>query len=66
MSRNIWLHSEKITFNPSKDEDIDALLSRFGPEGLYAIADRLKEAASADVEQAIEFETELLNKSKEK
>lgn len=34
--------------------DINALLKKYGPEGLYEIADKFKEAANEDVRQALE------------
>lgn len=34
--------------------DLNALLNKYGPEGLYEIADKLKEIADKDVKEALE------------
>lgn len=39
------LPEEEIKFNPSDPKSVDELLGKFGPEGLYEIADVLKKAA---------------------
>ena len=37
----------------NKTIDFDALLNKYGPEGLYEIADKLKEIADKDVQDAL-------------
>jgi hypothetical protein len=39
-----------------KDIDFDLLLSKYGPEGLYEIADKLKAIADDDVSKALNGE----------
>lgn len=43
------LTGEVISFNPTDSRDVDKLLSQFGPEGLYEIADILEKAADEDM-----------------
>lgn len=50
-SSNFRLCGRVISFEPHNPESIDALLSEFGPEGLYEIVEILKKAADDDVSE---------------
>ena len=43
------LPDSTISFNPSEPESVDAILSEFGPEGAYEIAQVLLKAVDADI-----------------
>ena len=51
-SSNFRLLGCVISFEPHDSDSVDSLLSKFGPEGLYEIADILKKAADDDMSQA--------------
>lgn len=48
--------STQYTFLECVDKEINfnALLNKYGPEGLYMIADRLKEIADEDMRNALD------------
>ncbi len=43
---------EQVLDSVSKELDFNKLLEKYGPEGLYIIADKLKEIADNDVNEA--------------
>lgn len=45
-----WLPSEQLCFNPSVPEQVDGLLHKYGPEGVYATAHVLMRAACDDMD----------------
>lgn len=51
--RTNWLPNETISFNPSEDDDVDKLLHKYGPEGVYEIAEKLKKVAIDDFVSAM-------------
>jgi hypothetical protein len=48
-----WLPTEDITFNPSDQDSVDALMSKHGPEGIWMIAKVLQATAMADYDAAM-------------
>ena len=51
-ARGSSLPTEVISFNPSDPDSVDVILSKYGPEGAFEIAEVLKQAALADVDCA--------------
>lgn len=47
-----WLPKESVSFNPSDSNDLQALLEKYGPEGLIEISDVLRDAASTHICEA--------------
>lgn len=48
-----YLPDETASFNPSNADEIDALLHKYGPEGVYEMAQVLMRAAEKDMDDAI-------------
>jgi hypothetical protein len=53
-SRSSRLPDEVVSFNPTSDDDIEKLLCKFGPEGLFEMSWRLRDAAQDDIDSALE------------
>jgi len=51
--RTSRLPDEVVSFNPSSDKDLEKLLSKVGPEGLYEISWKLQKVAQADMDSAM-------------
>lgn len=45
---------EQVLDSVSKELDFNKLLEKYGPEGLFIIADKLKEIAIKDMSEALE------------
>jgi hypothetical protein len=53
------LPNEAVCFNPSNEDEVEALLQRFGPEGVWEIAQVLQKAALDDMDVGMRvWETE--------
>ena len=56
LDQNIKTNNDEIKFecpNCGEELNIEALLCKYGPEGLYDLAERLKRAADEDVSDAM-------------
>jgi len=57
------LPDEVIFFNPSNSKSVDALLSKYGPEGVFEIAEVLKKYAMEDVDAAMDYSLGYCNRN---
>ena len=48
-----FLPNEMISFNPSDPQSVDRILSKYGPEGAWEIAEVLQNAARFDMDSAM-------------
>jgi len=54
LNQTNYMPDETISFNPSQPADVEALLSKFGPEGLWEIGNLLIGIANDDIHEAMQ------------